>query len=58
MPLDLADVLGFYRRELGKLNWKEETKGDGLRADNAVVAFTSPKVRRCSSSAARMARPA
>ena len=27
VPLNLADVLGFYRRELGKLNWKEEIQG-------------------------------
>ena len=27
VPLALADVLGFYRRELGKRNWKEESKG-------------------------------
>ena len=27
VPLELTDVLGFYRRELGKLNWKEEPKG-------------------------------
>ena len=27
VPLELTDVLGFYRRELGKLNWKEESKG-------------------------------
>ena len=35
VPLDLADVLGFYRRELGKLNWKEESKGAVVAADNA-----------------------
>lgn len=41
VPLDLAAVLGFYRRELGKLNWKEETKGAVTAADNAVIAFSS-----------------
>ena len=41
VPLALADVLGFYRRELGKLNWKEESKGAVVAADNAVVAFSS-----------------
>jgi hypothetical protein len=41
VPLDLAAVLGFYRRELGKLNWKEETKGAEIAADRAVIAFTS-----------------
>ncbi|MEP7031261.1 MAG: hypothetical protein ABI830_10045, partial [Pseudolabrys sp.] len=42
VPLDLAAVLGFYRRELGKLNWKEETKGAVSAADKAVIAYTSP----------------
>ncbi len=41
VPLNLTDVLGFYRRELGKLNWKEETKGTVVTADNAVIAYTS-----------------
>lgn len=43
MPLDLTAVLGFYRRELGKLNWKEESKGAVAASDNAVIAFTSPE---------------
>ena len=43
VPLDLTAVLGFYRRELGKLNWKEETKGAVAAPDNAVIAFTSPE---------------
>jgi hypothetical protein len=43
VPLDLTAVLGFYRRELGKLSWKEETKGAVVAADNAAVAFTSPE---------------
>ncbi|MDI1344260.1 MAG: hypothetical protein PSV22_09205 [Pseudolabrys sp.] len=41
VPLALADVLGFYRRELGKLNWKEETKGAIVAPDSAVIAFSS-----------------
>jgi hypothetical protein len=41
VPLNLADVLGFYRRELGKLNWKEETKGAVVAADNAALAYTT-----------------
>jgi len=41
VPLDLAAVLGFYRRELGKLNWKEESKGAVATADSAVIAFAS-----------------
>jgi hypothetical protein len=42
VPLNLADVLGFYRRELGKLNWKEESKGAVIATDRAVIAFTAP----------------
>jgi hypothetical protein len=44
VPLALTDVLGFYRRELGKRNWKE-TNGaavTAVTADKAVVAYTSP----------------
>jgi hypothetical protein len=40
VPLNLADVLGFYRRELGKLNWKEES-GAAITADSAKIAYTS-----------------
>jgi len=43
VPLELTDVLGFYRRELGKLNWKEESKGTMIAADSAAVAFTAPE---------------
>ena len=43
VPLNLADVLGFYRRELGKLNWKEESKGAVVTADSAVIAYMSPE---------------
>lgn len=41
VPLNLADVLGFYRRELGKLNWKEESAGAVVTPDNVKLAFTS-----------------
>ena len=41
VPLDLKIVLEFYRRELAKLNWKEESKGAVVAADNAVVVFSS-----------------
>jgi hypothetical protein len=40
VPADLNSVLTFYRRELGKKNWKEEP-GAVLKADQAVLAFTS-----------------
>ncbi len=43
VPLDLAAVLGFYRRELGKLNWKEDTKTASVAADRAALAFASPE---------------
>ena len=43
VPLDLSAVLGFYRRELGKLNWKEETKGAVVAADNVTIAFAAPE---------------
>ena len=43
VPLALNDVLGFYRRELGKRNWKEETKGAVVTADKVVIAYTSPE---------------
>jgi hypothetical protein len=43
VPVDLASVLAFYRRELGKLNWKEEAKGTSVSADSAVVVFTTPE---------------
>lgn len=42
VPLSLADVLGFYRRELGKLNWKEN-KGAVIAADHAAITFTAPE---------------
>jgi hypothetical protein len=43
VPLDLTAVLGFYRREMGKLNWKEETKGAVVAADNVAIAFAAPE---------------
>lgn len=42
VPLGLNDVLGFYRRELGKLNWKEEAAGAVVAADHVNLAYTSP----------------
>jgi hypothetical protein len=41
VPLELTDVLGFYRRELGKRNWKE-AKDAAVAADKASIAYTSP----------------
>jgi hypothetical protein len=41
VPLDLATVLAFYRRELGKLNWKEDA-GAVVAQDRATVTFVVP----------------
>jgi hypothetical protein len=41
VPLALVDVLAFYRRELGRLNWKEESKGTTVVADKALVAYAT-----------------
>ena len=35
-------MLGFYRRELGKRQWKEQSKGAVVGADKAVIAYASP----------------
>jgi hypothetical protein len=43
VPLDLVTVLAFYRRELGKLNWKEEASGAVVAPDRATIAFVSPE---------------
>jgi hypothetical protein len=43
VPANLTAVLAFYRRELTKLNWTEDTKTAAVATDDrAVVAFTSP----------------
>jgi hypothetical protein len=41
VPLALNDVLGFYRRELGKRNWKEETKGAVVTGNKVVLAYAT-----------------
>ena len=38
---NLNSVLAFYRRELGKRDWKEQTKGSVIAVDHALVLFTS-----------------
>ncbi len=43
VPLELADVLGFYRRELGKRQWKEDGKSAVVTADSAKILYTSPE---------------
>ena len=42
VPLDLAIVLDFYRRELGKLGWKEDASRAKVAAGAASLAFTTP----------------
>jgi hypothetical protein len=42
VPADLTAVLAFYRRELGKLQWTEDSKGAVVTADRAVIAFAAP----------------
>ena len=41
VPLDIKTVLEFYRRELTKLNWKEEAKGAEVAADKATLLFVT-----------------
>jgi len=41
VPLRLADVLGFYRKELGKLGWKEDGSKAVVAQDNAALVFNT-----------------
>jgi hypothetical protein len=41
VPVDLASVLTFYRRELTKRGWKEQAAAD-VKPDQATLAFVSP----------------
>lgn len=43
VPMELAVVLDFYRRELGKRDWKEEAGGRAVAADAATLRFASPE---------------
>jgi hypothetical protein len=42
VPAGLSAVLAFYRRELGKLGWKEQAQGAIVKPDQALVSFSSP----------------
>ena len=42
IPASLDAVLGFYRRELTKRDWKEDAQGASIKPDQATVPFTSP----------------
>jgi catechol 2,3-dioxygenase-like lactoylglutathione lyase family enzyme len=39
---DVQSVLAFYRRELGKREWKEDAAKAVMKADQASLAYTSP----------------
>jgi hypothetical protein len=43
LPIDLNTVLAFYRRELGKRGWKEETAGAAVQSDSVALAFMAPE---------------
>jgi hypothetical protein len=42
VPAEVSSVLAFYRRELGALNWTEDSQGTTIAPDKATVNFTSP----------------
>lgn len=42
LPIDLNTVLAFYRRELGKRGWKEQTDGAVIKPDQVVLAYAAP----------------
>jgi hypothetical protein len=43
VPAELGAVLAFYRRELGKREWKEAAKHDLVRPHDGALAFSSPE---------------
>jgi hypothetical protein len=43
IPAELGPVLAFYRRELGKKGWTEQSKDTVVTADRAALVFTSPE---------------
>ncbi len=56
VPLDLSAVLGFYRRELGKLNWRRRAPAQPWRSRPRLSRSPRLPARLCSSLAAKMAR--
>jgi hypothetical protein len=42
VPAELGAVLAFYRRELGKLGWKETAERTVVKPDHAELAFATP----------------
>ncbi|KAA0078022.1 hypothetical protein [Tardiphaga sp. P9-11] len=43
IPAELGPVLAFYRRELGKNGWIEQSKDTVVTVNSASLAFTSPE---------------
>jgi hypothetical protein len=43
VPSDIGSVLAFYRRELGKRDWKELPAGAVVKSDDVRIAFASPE---------------
>lgn len=43
VPIPLASVLAFYRRELGSRGWKEERQSAAVEAARASIAFAAPE---------------
>jgi hypothetical protein len=43
VPSDIGSVLAFYRRELGKKDWKELTEGASIRPEAVTLAFSAPE---------------
>ena len=41
--LPLAVTLDFYRRELGKRKWQEQSKGAVVAADHAMIVYAAPE---------------
>jgi hypothetical protein len=42
VPSDVGSVLAFYRRELGKREWKEQPNGAVVKPDDVRIAFAAP----------------
>jgi hypothetical protein len=43
VPANVEAVLGFYRRELGKRNWKEQSDGAVVKPDEVALSFAAPE---------------
>jgi hypothetical protein len=45
IPAERDVVLAFYRREMGKLDWKEDARGPVTDGDNIVLNFAKPDTK-------------